>query len=259
MSRQSQLTSASVHEFTLLSKKEKIFTLTQPVLYKIEDKSNFISFANYKETHNPTYIDEEIHIERNSFKLFKDPITSNFGISFISGFKVEVEVTAYFFAYELIDAKDDSLNICLNNELSPEPIMLKVHPGAPQQVIIQPCLYISLHHCNELHFEDKRTFPIIIVIKSKDSCRINYFKFEAESLLKLRETYWIGTECYEVLDIYLSQGQDCSICLTNPVTFLIIPCRHVCLCENCLNYILARDKKCPICRGHINIGYKIYD
>ncbi|KAF0689262.1 Aste57867_19274 [Aphanomyces stellatus] len=38
---------------------------------------------------------------------------------------------------------------------------------------------------------------------------------------------------------------ECSICLENPTTVTILPCRHCCVCETCLKEIDA----CPICRA----------
>ena len=39
----------------------------------------------------------------------------------------------------------------------------------------------------------------------------------------------------------------CAICLTNERKYIVTPCNHFCLCNNCSNRI-QHENKCPICR-----------
>lgn len=41
-----------------------------------------------------------------------------------------------------------------------------------------------------------------------------------------------------------SLDDDCVVCLTNPKTTFLIPCRHMCVCSDCLKQV----DKCPVCR-----------
>ena len=47
----------------------------------------------------------------------------------------------------------------------------------------------------------------------------------------------------------------CAVCLDNPRTMIVKPCRHYCLCERCQNEL----RKCPICNRPIMFAEKIYD
>jgi len=49
---------------------------------------------------------------------------------------------------------------------------------------------------------------------------------------------------------------DCCICLDNCVNTVIVPCGHVCICEDCKQKI--KDNKCPICRQQITQIIKTY-
>ncbi|XP_050313620.1 LOW QUALITY PROTEIN: mitochondrial E3 ubiquitin protein ligase 1-like [Anthonomus grandis grandis] len=40
----------------------------------------------------------------------------------------------------------------------------------------------------------------------------------------------------------------CVVCRTNPIEMIVLPCGHVCLCEDCAENITAN---CPICRAEI--------
>jgi len=40
----------------------------------------------------------------------------------------------------------------------------------------------------------------------------------------------------------------CVICMDEPSNVLILPCRHLCLCEDCSRSLISNQNKCPICR-----------
>uniref|UniRef100_A0A1B0A2J7 RING-type E3 ubiquitin transferase n=1 Tax=Glossina pallidipes TaxID=7398 RepID=A0A1B0A2J7_GLOPL len=47
----------------------------------------------------------------------------------------------------------------------------------------------------------------------------------------------------------LPRDQLCVVCTTNPKEVIILPCGHVCMCEDCSEKI---KQTCPVCRGPIN-------
>lgn len=51
-----------------------------------------------------------------------------------------------------------------------------------------------------------------------------------------------------VRDKDLREDQLCVVCRTNPREIILLPCGHVCLCEDC-SVDIASD--CPICRKFI--------
>ncbi|XP_016989214.1 mitochondrial E3 ubiquitin protein ligase 1-like [Drosophila rhopaloa] len=48
--------------------------------------------------------------------------------------------------------------------------------------------------------------------------------------------------------VILSQDQLCVVCSSNPKEIILLPCGHVCLCEDCSQKI---SNTCPVCRGKI--------
>lgn len=46
---------------------------------------------------------------------------------------------------------------------------------------------------------------------------------------------------------------ECVVCQNNAVTIAILPCRHTCVCDNCLEQL----EKCPMCRGYIFSYFRI--
>ena len=47
-------------------------------------------------------------------------------------------------------------------------------------------------------------------------------------------------------------GSDCVICLSEPRSTALLPCRHLCLCADCAQQLRFQTNKCPICRTLIS-------
>lgn len=45
---------------------------------------------------------------------------------------------------------------------------------------------------------------------------------------------------------------ECLICLTVAKDTLIMPCAHLCVCEDCGKQLVKAKHTCPICRGNIS-------
>lgn len=44
-------------------------------------------------------------------------------------------------------------------------------------------------------------------------------------------------------------GGECVICMSEPRDTLILPCRHLCLCQLCADSLRYQANNCPICRS----------
>lgn len=51
--------------------------------------------------------------------------------------------------------------------------------------------------------------------------------------------------------------EECVICMSEPRNTIIIPCRHLCLCDQCADALRFQTNKCPICRGPVRSLLKI--
>jgi hypothetical protein len=45
-----------------------------------------------------------------------------------------------------------------------------------------------------------------------------------------------------------TDSNECVICLTDPRSVVVYPCRHACMCYDCAQALPAQNNKCPICR-----------
>lgn len=55
----------------------------------------------------------------------------------------------------------------------------------------------------------------------------------------------------EVNKVFDVDNDPCVICLTNNKKWVIIPCGHYILCDDCNDFLIGTEQKCPICRGII--------
>ncbi|KAL1494895.1 hypothetical protein ABEB36_010409 [Hypothenemus hampei] len=53
----------------------------------------------------------------------------------------------------------------------------------------------------------------------------------------------------------LPENQICVVCRSNPIEIILLPCGHVCLCEDCADDI---SLQCPICRASIEMKSAAY-
>jgi hypothetical protein len=42
----------------------------------------------------------------------------------------------------------------------------------------------------------------------------------------------------------------CVVCINNPKTVVLLPCRHMCVCPECCRSMLQVEPLCPLCRAH---------
>ena len=48
-----------------------------------------------------------------------------------------------------------------------------------------------------------------------------------------------------------STSTDCVVCLSEPKTVVILPCKHLCVCQQCHKQLSITTKICPVCRSSI--------
>ena len=54
-------------------------------------------------------------------------------------------------------------------------------------------------------------------------------------------------------DLTEEENEDrlCVICLVNERNTTVLPCRHMCMCDECAQELRKQTHKCPICRIHV--------
>lgn len=52
----------------------------------------------------------------------------------------------------------------------------------------------------------------------------------------------------------LQEKENCCMCLTNKISYIFIPCYHVCSCRICANKV----NRCPKCRENIQTRHRVW-
>lgn len=113
--------------------------------------------------------------------------------------------------------------------------------------------------------------PIVIVLESKNeqhkmSSQITYAtlvkctdgSFEAKVYQQKAIIDGSTYTVYEIFGMDEEQGQlNCVICMTELKNTLVLPCRHMCLCQSCAETLKHQSVKCPMCRGPVKALLKI--
>ncbi|XP_029454153.1 cell growth regulator with RING finger domain protein 1 isoform X2 [Rhinatrema bivittatum] len=59
----------------------------------------------------------------------------------------------------------------------------------------------------------------------------------------------------EESDLHEETGKDCVVCQNGTVNWVLLPCRHTCLCDGCMKYF----QQCPMCRQFIQESFPLFN
>ena len=74
-----------------------------------------------------------------------------------------------------------------------------------------------------------------------------------DALQTLEQACTLGLDTGEALN-----AGSCIVCMDAPATHAIMPCGHLCLCNDCAKKLLDAGDDCPICRAKIESTQQIY-
>lgn len=203
------------------------------------------------------------------------PVTTSYNIDFIFDSDVRCGITIYYFCTEEITAngvtytpKDASMNS--------ETYHYK--KGVNQQFSQVSHVFDPSKYSEEMlnyKFESE-IIPIVIqcVAEEGEEPRQSHAVFavveknidSTYSLKPLKQKLFVDGLCYLLQEIYGIEnknvnlikdatddddvdGSDCVICMSDARNTLILPCRHLCLCNNCADSLRYQSNNCPICRA----------
>ncbi|XP_050446754.1 E3 ubiquitin ligase RNF157 isoform X2 [Cataglyphis hispanica] len=206
-----------------------------------------------------------------------DKKPSRYNIEFVFDCDVKCAITIYYFCTEEISTKGVAY-IPRDSSMNSETYHYK--KGANQLFsqtshIFDPTLYteedlmynadreiipIAIHCVAEEGSDDPKQSHTTIAVVEKHS--------DGTYVLKaLKQKIYVDGLCYLLQEIYgienkntenAKQGSDedtedngseCVICMSDVRDTLILPCRHLCLCNSCADSLRYQANNCPICRA----------
>ncbi|XP_046390813.1 uncharacterized protein LOC124159207 [Ischnura elegans] len=122
------------------------------------------------------------------------------------------------------------------------------------QMVRQSCQFVIRQvniHCRQLYWRRERTSVLrdeMFPTHRNDSvASSSYVSDNSNYMLNLKRK--LEAEMEEKL---------CSVCQERRKTVIVLPCRHLCLCVECVTPVERMSKKCPLCRRHISKTMGVY-
>lgn len=199
-----------------------------------------------------------------------------YNVEFIFDSDVKCAITVYYFAVEEIGATG-LLYHSRDSALTSETLHFKKGAG---QLFSQPMHIFnpSLFPEDDLQYSaEKDVYPVAIhcvveegVEEPKQShttiCVVDHHTDGLYVLRALKQKLFVDGLCYLLQEIYgienknlnkvvaddddaEDNGSECVICMCDQRDTLILPCRHLCLCNTCANSLRYQANNCPICRA----------
>lgn len=201
--------------------------------------------------------------------------TALYNIEFVFDADARCAITVYHFCIEDIGASGVSY-IPRDSSLLSETFHFKRGVGqvfsAPSHVF-NPALFSE----EDLSYScEKDTFPVVIhcvVEEGAEECRqshtticvVDHHSDGTYALRALKQKIFVDGLCYLLQEIYGIEnklvskpigdedtddnGSECVICMCDTRDTLILPCRHLCLCNSCADSLRYQANNCPICRA----------
>lgn len=198
-----------------------------------------------------------------------------YNIEFVFDADARCAITIYHFCIEDIGATGVSY-IPRDSSLSSETFHFKRGVGqvfsAPSHVF-NPALFSE----DDLSYNcEKDTFPVVVhcvVEEGAEECRqshtticvVDHHSDGTYALRALKQKIFVDGLCYLLQEIYGIEnklvskpigdedtddnGSECVICMCDTRDTLILPCRHLCLCNSCADSLRYQANNCPICRA----------
>jgi len=204
------------------------------------------------------------------------PSTTRYNIEFTFDSDVRVAITIYYFATEEISNGQATYNpkdATMNSET------YHYKRGA-NQTFSQTTHIIDPSKFSEEEWQynpDKEMIPVVIHCVVEDEpehsghSHITFAVVEKSSelgyiLKPLKQKQMVDGLCYLLQEIYGIEnknsdrgkapdddiddnGSECVICMSDIRDTLILPCRHLCLCNCCADSLRYQANNCPICRA----------
>jgi hypothetical protein len=202
------------------------------------------------------------HLLPNTFSVTTSE--SKFSITFKFDSLQSGSISIYFFAAESINAKGATECYYIDTQRYPSPITKQFNEGLDQDCGELLEYDLNKYSLQELTFNDNKTYPMIIELRNQESSNIiesTYVKFRLSGtqwqaeVIKQKLTY--GSDVFNLNEIFGHIGNqeetaECVVCLTNLKETVVVPCDHMCLCNECANIMRSHyDSRCPMCRTSV--------
>eukprot|EP01060_Flectonema_neradi_P034280 TRINITY_DN595_c6_g3_i1.p1 TRINITY_DN595_c6_g3~~TRINITY_DN595_c6_g3_i1.p1 ORF type:complete len:278 (+),score=37.73 TRINITY_DN595_c6_g3_i1:89-922(+) len=160
---------------------------------------------------------------------------------------------------------------CCSAQVTPTEVLFSPQPGISNETFkqgpsgsesgihITACIgqqftiSVTIPPENVISNESMGYYPLVVALVTGDQsryCFVNYFKNNRRQFTTKDVMVRDGV-AYMLKKVFTtSNTNECTICMSVPATIVLLPCRHKCVCPECIDEILSSDK-CPLCRSKV--------
>jgi hypothetical protein len=201
----------------------------------------------------------------------KDPSVCYLTFRFSS--LTEVEISIFYHGKDITDDEQNTQSIYVDTNKYP-PVKSYIFDAVKDQHFPANASLVDtrIYKKDDLTKIIDGAYPLIIKMETKTNrpdvqkkILYTYFgfkltggKYEAKFLkqkFEVNHNTFILDDIYGIANSELSiegnqELKDCTICLTNKIDTIVIPCKHMCICIECAKDLRDRNnQKCPMCRN----------
>lgn len=227
-----------------------------------------------------------INIRKESLRFVKPPVdaddgtgrsSTSYNIEFTFDSDVRCAITIYYFCTEEVTTQG---YFCKPRDPTMNSETYHYKCGVNQQFVqVSHTFDPSKYSEDDLNcrFEDEIFLPVVVqcVVEEGEEpyqshtliAVVEKYSDNTYSLKPLKQKLFVDGLCYLMQEIYgienksLNQskeanedeiednGSECVICMSDSRDTLILPCRHLCLCNSCADSLRYQANNCPICRS----------
>uniref|UniRef100_A0A914XT21 RING-type E3 ubiquitin transferase n=1 Tax=Panagrolaimus superbus TaxID=310955 RepID=A0A914XT21_9BILA len=199
-------------------------------------------------------------------------------LEFILDADVDCYVQIHFLAREHVENSHINFTSKTNHDSSERVYFSK---GSDQ--IFDKFLFYPHKYSFPFHYDGGHYFPIVIEVRSVSNteqslpvhvqvtmCSIDKSSDASASLIlkPLKQKIIADGVTYLLQEVYGIENKEsstrtidensaeCIICMANPRDTVILPCRHLCICNGCAETLRFKLQNCPICRSPFKALFK---
>uniref|UniRef100_A0A7E4ZT62 RING-type E3 ubiquitin transferase n=1 Tax=Panagrellus redivivus TaxID=6233 RepID=A0A7E4ZT62_PANRE len=226
--------------------------------------------------HTVKVLNSLVNVRRDSIKLVRleDSPELCYRLEFIIDADSDCYIQMHFLAKELVDDTQIHFTSKGNHESSER---FYFNEGSEQ--LFNKFLFYPDRYQFNTHYEGGLFFPIVIEVRSIPSgdrrvqvqatmCSVERSSDQAASVIlkPVKQKLITDGVTYLLQEIYgiekkesnlkYDNSADCIICMANSRDTVILPCRHLCICNGCAETLRFKLQNCPICRSPFKALFK---
>lgn len=239
----------------------------------------YLQFPYFPPKNSPTKtLKSLVNIRKESVKFVKtDSDEKGYNIEFVFDADQKCAIRIYYFSIEETTANNITYLPQISTATTSETFYYQ--KGA-SQTFSQPSHIFNPTNYNDDDMQynvEKDVYPLcihcVIIDDGGESlthshstiCVVDHHTSDGEYHLRaMKQKIFVDGLCYLLQEIYgienknltrpttdedEDNGSECVICICEPRDTLILPCRHLCLCNSCADSLRYQANNCPICRA----------